>query len=177
MNPRLSEFLGNSQVTAFLQPTIRTVLEQGNTDILKNVANTFEHGVGTNCTFLAVEQKLTMEISIIPGDSWDDARRFFASVFPDSRRPYLTWTSRELNSHRNSMWLAHWVFLIRPFHQSDPCAFRCLVALSIAGRNQKQVELLVNSDSLLNPEEVMALSQGSKRWWQMGLFAKLFGRA
>ena len=138
------------------------------------------------------EQAITTCFSILPGESWEDVRRFFLSISSDNNpRPYLSWISRQMEatyqveiSNRifveRPNWLAHWVFLVRPF-SSEPSKVLFQVALSIAGRNDKRLpkfHIYVHSDSLLNPEEFKSLEtertaasnlllRSSRPWWQI----------
>lgn len=189
----LSKWLGQREMfPAVLYPTLLTILEHEDAEILENVAMVYERGEPPTFFCFHTEQAITMCFDVIPGESWQDVRRFFSSIsYDNSPRPYLSWIYRQTEttyqieiSNRiyveRPNWLAHWVFLVRPF-RSEPSKVLFQVALSIAGRNDKRlpkVHLYVHSDSLLNPEEFKSLEaartgasnlllRSSRPWWQI----------
>jgi ankyrin repeat protein len=154
--------------------SIHALLERENWRILKRINTVHETGEPRVVDFKDEEQGIALCVSILPGESWDDAKRFYARLEGGNGKPYLTWIADHLESARFEAqtktgaelnWLAHWVILVRPL-RSKPDSFWFNVGLSIVRRSEgrvPQVQVCGYCGDLLNPEELESFEGASNR--------------
>lgn len=187
---RTADWLRKPGFPPVLYSTIRTNLEHENANIMEGIDVVHERGVEQLFGFRVEEEGIAMYFSILPGESWEDARRFYASLPSSNGKPYLSWITRQLEAAHQAVdmgmytrqlgashpvadlnWLAHWVILVRPL-RSKPDSFWFNVAFSVAGRSEKRlpkVQLYVHCSDLLNPEELESLAELQRQHAGQGL--------
>jgi len=185
------DWLRNPGFPPLLPQSIRAILKHEEAKIMGAIDVVHAGGAVPLFGFTAEEQGIAMYVSVLPGESWEDARRFYAGLPSHDGKPYLSWVTRQLEvAHQavGSNWLGHWVILVRPL-SLRPDSFWFNVAFSLAGRSEKRfpkTQLYVHCSDLLNPEELETLAElmrknhnrGSKtesRSWIKRLLGKCLG--
>ncbi len=192
---KLADWLRKPGFPPVLYPTIRANLEYENAKIMEGIDAVHDSGAEPLFGFRIEEEGIAIYFSILPGESWEDARRFYASLPSSDGKPYLSWIARQLEADHQAVdlgmytrqlgathpvadlnWLAHWVILVRPL-RSKPDSFWFNAALSVAGRSEKRlpkVQLYVHCSDLLNPEELESLAERQPQHAGQGLKSEKF---